>query len=89
LIMLRVSSALSELNLPNASALSSPSPRTNVLCTGYGTGVPRAEVACSFGTNTDSPELSVEAVVSTFAVLTLSVETRISMLCARRTLEGA
>ena len=31
----------------------------------------------------------MEAVVSMFAVLTFSVETRISRLCARRTLEGA
>jgi hypothetical protein len=82
-----VSSRPSDENLPNAIALSSPSPNINVLWTGYGTGNPLEDVACNFGTSTDSFELSVDAAM-VFAMLTFRVDTRISRLCERRTREG-
>jgi hypothetical protein len=57
------------------------------LCTGCGTGIALAAVALSFGTSTDSFELSVDA-ETVLGMLTFRVETRISRLCDRRTREG-
>lgn len=78
---------LPAVNLPNAIALSSPSPKMSVLCAGHGTGTPLLDGVCSFGTSIVSSGVSVVGAML-LATSTFSVDTKISKLCLANTLDG-